>query len=141
MFAQERGREHEEPGRAEAALERVARREDLLQRRQLLLVAEPLHRLDVRAVGLHAEHEARADRLPVQQHRARTADALLAPDVRAGVAEIVAEHVDERSARLDLHLVRRAVDGERDAVPFGHAASPTATPARARGSRRAAAPA
>ncbi len=66
----------------------MARREDLLQRRQVLLVAQALHRPDVRGIGLDAEQQTRADGFPVEQHRARTAHALFAPDVRPRVAEI-----------------------------------------------------
>src|SRR5262249_16906457 len=47
-------------------------------------------------------------------HRACAAVAGVAADVAAGQVEIVAQEVDEELARLDVALVGRAVDGDRD---------------------------
>ena len=47
---------------------------------------------------------------------ARAAVARVAADVRAGQAEVVAQEVDEQEARLDVGLVRLAVDGDRDVL-------------------------
>ena len=58
-------------------------------------------------VGLDGEHQARADGLAVELHRARAADAVLAADLRAGQA-LVADEVREQRARLDLGLVGRS---------------------------------
>ena len=57
------------------------------------------------AVGLHREHQAGAHRLAVDQHRAGAANAVLAADMRAGLAAILADGVDQRPARLDANGV------------------------------------
>ena len=54
------------------------------------------------SVGLHREHQAGAHRLAVEEDRAGAADAVLAADVRAGQAELVAQEVAQQQARLDL---------------------------------------
>ena len=77
-------------------------------------VREPLDRRDLRAVGLDAEDGARLHGLAVDEHRARAARGRVATDVRAGQAEPVAEDVDEQLARLELELVPRPVDGQRN---------------------------
>jgi hypothetical protein len=80
------------------------------------------------AVGLDPEHEAGAHGLVVEEHRARPAHAVLAPEVRAGEPQVVAQHVGERGAGLGGGRPGLAVDGELDGPPFGqvglgHAAS------------------
>jgi hypothetical protein len=45
------------------------------------------------ALGLDREHQARPHRRAIEQHGAAPADAVLAADVRAGQAEVVAEVV------------------------------------------------
>ena len=72
------------------------------------------------AVDLDGEHQARAHRLTVHQHGAGAADAVLAADVRAGEAELVAQEVAEEQARLDVGGVGRAIDGHADAETFRH---------------------
>src|SRR5581483_443623 len=69
---QRRGRDHQ-PRRAEPALHGACLDERLLDRVQLAVRAEALDRHDLVAVRLRGEHEARADELPVEQHRARAA--------------------------------------------------------------------
>jgi hypothetical protein len=115
--------EHEEAGRAEPALQRVMIAERLLQVRQLLAIGETLHRADLRPVGLDAEDQAGPDRGVVQDHRAGPADTVLAAQVRAGVAKVVAEHVGQRPASLDHQVVVAAVDLDRDRMRIGHGAS------------------
>ena len=66
------------------------------------------------AVDLDGEQHAALHRLPVELHGARAAVAGVAADVRAGQVEVVAEEVHEQAARLDLALVARAVDVDRD---------------------------
>ena len=87
------------PGRAEAALQAVVLPEGLLQRMQHAVLHQALDRRDLGAVGLHREHQARAGRLAVDQHRARPADAVLAADVRAGEPQVLAQEVDQQLAR------------------------------------------
>src|SRR5262249_26078952 len=50
----------------------------------------------------------------VDDHRAGAAVSGVAADVAAGEVEVVPEEVDEQLARLDVPLVRRPVDGDRD---------------------------
>ena len=86
-------------------------RERLLQLVQL--AARPGQRLDGldrAARRLDREHEARAHGLAVEEDVAVAAEAVLAGEMRALQAEVVAEEVGKRLARLDLVLVRAAVD-------------------------------
>src|SRR5204862_2405445 len=116
--------------RAEAALEAVAFPEGLLQRMELLRSGRlPFDGGEGMAVRLHGEHDARAHRLAVEEHRAGAAHAVLAADVSAGQVQLVAQEVREQQAGLDLALVGAAVDGDGDPVETIHAA---ALPLRAR---------
>ena len=58
-----------------------------------------------RALRLHREHQAGAHRLAVEQDRAGAADAVLAADMRPGLAAILADRIDQRAARLDADIV------------------------------------
>ena len=64
-----------------------------------------------------SRHERTAT--PSSLHGARTADAVLAADVRPGEAESVPDEVGEEEARLDLLAVAPAVDGDVDARSRG----------------------
>ena len=66
------------------------------------------------AVRLHGEEAAAADGDPVQEDRARAADAVLAADVRPGEPQAVAEEVGQQEPRLDSLAHRAAVHGELD---------------------------
>ena len=67
---------------------------------------------DVGAVGLHGEHGAALHGLAVEVQGARAARRRVAADVGAGEAEGFAHVVHEQRPRLDVALVRRAVDGD-----------------------------
>ena len=89
----------QDPGRAEAALERVVLPEGLLQRVELAVAREPPRRSrTVGAVDLRGEQEARAHGDAVQAHRAGAADAVLAADVRPGQPDRVAQEVGQQRA-------------------------------------------
>ena len=88
--------------------------ERLLHRVEVVAVGEPLDRRHVVAVGLRGEHEARTDERPVEQHRARSALALLARVLRAGVAQLLAQRVEERLALPAVRLGLDAVDPQLD---------------------------
>ena len=75
---QEIDRRHDEAGRAEAALYGPRIDECLLHGVQFFAVAEALHRRHLVSVRLRGEHEAGTDEDAVEQHRARSALALLA---------------------------------------------------------------
>ena len=62
------------------------------------------------ALHLHRESEARPRRRAVDQHGAGAANAVLAADMGAGQAEILAQHVREQAARLDSGLVSTPID-------------------------------
>src|SRR4029453_6034533 len=66
------------------------------------------------AVPLGGQDEARADKVPVEQPRARAAFPLLARVLGAGQAEALAQRVKEALTGPDLGLGRRTVDGQRD---------------------------
>src|SRR4029078_4974563 len=80
----------------------------------LLALGEPRDGLDARAVRLDGEEHAALHEHPVEDHRARAAVAGVAADVAAGEIEVVAQEVDQELARLDVALVGRPVDGDRD---------------------------
>ena len=105
---------HQDPRRAEAALERVVAPERLLKRCERAVPREPLDRDDLCAVDLRGEQQARAHGDAVELHGARAADAVLAADVRPGEPELVAEEVGEEEPRLDVLAVAPAVDGHVD---------------------------
>jgi hypothetical protein len=101
----------------------------LLQLLQLLRIGQPLDRVHAAAVRLHREHQAAAHDVAVHAQRARAAHAVLAADVRAGEAELVAQEIDQVLARQDAARHLRAVDRERDYDSVVHARS-RRTPAR-----------
>ena len=106
----------------------MALEERLLHRAErAVLLGEPLDGGDLTVLGRDREHQAGAHRPPVDQHRAGTADAVLAADVGAGEAEVVAQRVGEQPPTRHPHGVRGAVDGQHDVVPLlAHALPPPA---------------
>jgi len=109
------GRHHQEPRGAEAALEGVLGGKGTLERGGLTAgPGEPFHGAYRPAVTLHSEDEARPDRIAVHQDRARSADTVLAAQVRAGEPAVLPEHVGEDAAGLDVERILLAVDGEAD---------------------------
>ena len=69
---------------------------------------------DLVAVGLHREHQAGTHRLAIDQHGAGAADAVLAAGMRAVEQEILAQHIEQRLARLDIGGPADAVDAKLD---------------------------
>ena len=124
----------QDPGRAEAALERVVPRNASCSGVSSPVAGEPLDRHDLAAVGLHGEQQARADGDAVEPDRARAADAVLAADVRPGQAERVPQEVGEEQPRLDLLAIAPAVDGDvdRDHAARSRRARPRGRRARGR---------
>src|SRR5207302_2869603 len=82
------------------------------ERLEILGRPEAFDRRDLRAVDRGDGDEARAPRLAVDEDGARAAAALLAPDLGAVVAELLAEHVEQRRERWAFDLVRPAVDAQ-----------------------------
>ena len=83
------------------ALERVLGLEGCLERCQSPgALRKALDRRHLGAVGLDREHQARAYRVTVEQHRARAADTVLAAQMRASQTQIVTQEVRKGSPRL-----------------------------------------
>src|SRR5215475_7560310 len=113
-----RGQQHSR--RAEAALQRVALLECVLQVGDDAGVRQPLDGLDARAGALHRQREAAARDDAIDQHRTGTAHAVLAADVAASQAELLAQEIDQGGAWLDRFTHSRAVHGEADVMEFAH---------------------
>jgi hypothetical protein len=109
------GDRRDEPGGAEPALQGVALGEGLLHRAEVLgVVADALDRRHLVALRADGEHQARAHRLPVDEHGARPAHAVLAADVGAGEAEVVAQEVRQQAAGGGGCRARHPVDAQAD---------------------------
>ncbi len=92
---------HHEAGRAEAALKAVALVEGLLHGvKRGAWRGQAFDSRDVVAFGLDREHQAGTHRRSVEQDRAAAANAVLAPDVRPGQPEVVAQVVRQQPARV-----------------------------------------
>ena len=112
--------------------------ERALERMEGVHGAEPLHGLHLRPVRLHREGKAGPRAVAVEEDGARAAHPVLAADVGAGEAEVLAQEVGEEAPGLDLALEGRAVHGDADGPPPAHAppfgtaclASPVAAPSR-----------
>ena len=102
------------PGVQKPALQRVVAPKRFLERGQRTGAGKRLDRIDTAPVRLHGEEAAAAHGDPVQEDRARAADAVLAADVRAGEPQAVAEEVGQQEPRLDGLAHRAAVHGELD---------------------------
>ena len=88
--------------------------EAFLQRMQVAVRGEALDGGDRGAVGLDREDRAGFRASAVDQDGAGAALTGVAPDVRAGQAQVLAQEVDQEQARIDVSLARFAVDGHRD---------------------------
>ena len=113
---------HDDPGRAEAALEPVVLHERVLQRVPHAAPRQPLDGRDLRSFGLQGEHGAALHRPAVEEDGAGAALARVAPDVRSGEPEPVAQRMDEERASFHLERVPLAVDDELDGVRHSRAA-------------------
>src|SRR5580704_2092695 len=118
---QHSGDQHEEAGRAEAALQPMVLHEGALKDGELLARGQALDRADRLSGGLHREHQAGAHRRAVDQHRAGAAHAVLAADMGAGLAAILADRVHQGAPRLDANRMVAAVDRQHDVDLAAHA--------------------
>src|SRR5712691_13274182 len=94
----ERGGGDDLSGRAEAALHRVCAREGRDER----MVAQRLDRRHLARADRVRERDARQRRHALELNRARSAVTLVAGDLRAGEAEILAQHLSERTPEGDV---------------------------------------
>ena len=96
ILAKKRGDGHQHARRAEAALQPMRISKGSLER-----VQRPVRRgktldcLNLVTVRLRRQHDAGARRLAVEQNRARTADPMLAADVRTGQPEILTKEITQ----------------------------------------------
>src|SRR5687767_13473564 len=126
IVAQKLEQRRQHARRAEAALQAVIVAERFLERMKLGgRRRDAFDGQDLVAVRLHREHQARARGEAVEQDRAGAADAVLAAEMGAGEAELLAHEIGEREADLDLLVVALAVDGDGDVAGFPHARPPT----------------
>ena len=86
-----------------------------------MIVLQPLQRRDLGAVGRDRERDAGPRRRAVDHDGACAADAVLAPDMRAGQELVLAQEIGEVQARLDLGLHPAPIDGERQRLHEAHA--------------------
>src|SRR5262249_20951224 len=98
---------------AEAALEPVLLPERLLHGMQRVDAAERFDGFDARSVGLHRQAQAGSGGEAVEQHCAGSANAVLAADMGAGQAELVAETVAHQEARPAAAFIAHAVHVDR----------------------------
>ena len=98
---------------------------------------QPLDRGDLGCRGLDREHQARAHRPAVEEHRARAADAVLAAEVRPGQARGPRAGSRPASCAPRPSRCARAVDGQVDVL--GHCLSSALSAAACRPRRTSAA--
>src|SRR5262249_13682153 len=110
---EQRLRGEEDAGRAVAALRGAELGERLLQRMQRAALRHPPNSLDPPPSALRTQRETREHGLAIDEHRAHAALAELAPVLRAGEREILAQHLKERLVGRERHLGGLAVHGER----------------------------
>src|SRR5687768_118532 len=90
------------------------------------VVVEALDRTHGSAVARDGIGDTGARRRTIELDRARAADTMLAAQVRAGEAKVLAEEVGELEARLEDGAFGAAVDGELDG--FVHCGGLTPAP-------------
>ncbi len=78
------------------------------------ILSQPLDGGDLVAVGLNRQHRAGLDAAAVEVNGARATAGRVAPDERAGLAELVPEVLHEQGAVLDLVGVRDPVHLDAD---------------------------
>src|SRR5439155_5841497 len=113
--------EHQKARGAEAALQPMMGHEGALQRMQGPAIREVLDGANGAALRLYGKHQAGADRLAVEQHRACAARTVLATHMRPGQAAFFPDRIEQGAARLQLQTIGPIVDGKRDIQQFTHA--------------------
>ena len=91
------------PVLAEAALRHLLVDPGLLHRVQLAVLRQPFERGDLGALHRGHRPDARPHRLALDEHRAGAALAEAAAEARALQAEVVAQDVEQRRRRVDVH--------------------------------------
>jgi len=102
---------HQHAWGAEAALQAMTIAEGTLERVRLSVICgEAFDRSDRASVRLHGEHEAGPRRLTIHHDGARTAHAVLAPQVSTRESEVLTEGICQCSSRIDVDDGVGAVD-------------------------------
>jgi hypothetical protein len=108
---------HQEARRAVAALQsKIAVEGDLQRRERSVRCRQAFNGIDAFAVGLHRQHQARANRLAVHSDRACTAYSVLAADMRSGRTDLVANKIGQQHTRLGKAFHRLAIQCEAYAM-------------------------
>src|SRR6266571_9043005 len=81
---------------------------------ELAVRGQAFNRDDARAVGLHGEHRAALDGLPVQLDRASSTERCLATHVGPGQPHNFAQIMDKEQPRLNIVGMAFSVDSDRD---------------------------
>jgi hypothetical protein len=92
----------------------------LLQRVWFPVLGQPLYGHNLRPIGLDGKHEARADRLSVEENRARAANPVLTPDVRPRKLQVLSQKIDQMLPGIDFPLNFTPIDLHSNATPVGH---------------------
>ena len=93
--------------------------EGLLQRVQGRAGGQSFHSADRAALGLHRKHQTGTHRVTVDDHRAGAAHTMLAAQVSAGEATVLAQCIGERAPRLGLDVVGFLVHLQSDGLFHG----------------------
>ena len=117
-------RGHQHAGRTEPALQRVMFGKQFLQGVHLAVGRQPFDGADLGAVRLHRKHQAGPRRIAIDDHGARAADAMFAPHMGAGAAQLVAQEIHQQHARLGFAGQALTIDGDGYFSGIGHAAPP-----------------
>jgi hypothetical protein len=118
IFPQESIERHQNAGGAKAALERVIALECRLQNPETVCRwRKAFNRSHVAAIYLHREREAGSRRITVNIDGARAADPVLASDMGAGHADLMAQKIRQQHAGLGFAGTWLAVEIEANGVP------------------------
>src|SRR6185369_14587740 len=99
-------------GRAEAALKSMVLAEARLQRREAFIPRQSLDSDDFAALGLHRQYKTAPYSLAIDQHRAGTANPVLAADMRTGQPQMMTQAIGQRQTRFDCNFDLAPIDLE-----------------------------
>src|SRR5207253_8962903 len=86
--------------------------------------ADDVDSQDLGAIGLRSEEQTGTHGTSIEHHGASAAHAMLAADMGSDQAEIVAQEINQRAARLHGSGIFRSVDRRGDRDFFRHYACP-----------------
>src|SRR5438132_5287562 len=112
LCLEQRLRPHHHAGDAIAALRRLLLDEGFLHRPWIVDRAQALHGPDLATLDEHGRRQAGEDGLAVDHHGTSAALAEAAAEFGAVEFQIVAQHIEQRRRRIDVDVVRGAVDVE-----------------------------